>query len=325
MTSVEIAHIFFPYSSCCYCCCCQRYQGLFVAAGSVSTAYTYEECLLFVVSSEGTTCSFWNTVKVDTAAVTPPFTYNHQCSSVLLTAYIPVLILGFSIQLVLCFCLPAVLTYFENSLDIQRFIQYRLLKGVLFPDFWLDTGDDPLTKSKKELALKDPSIILNPKTILCFGILNGLMVMLSFGLCSPILTMALACAVVLQMYMWTLLMGRFCSVLADCNRSMNFALVALAEVQLPLRDVFQQSFWLIAWCTASFCALLCWDIAADSVGWVESIWVPITTLCYPIVLWVVSVGQRQHKAQRSISKEGVELGPSICATDSATCNPLRSL
>jgi hypothetical protein len=48
-----------------------------------------------------TYCSKYNTVKMDSASLVPPFTYNNQCGSVVVTSYIPVLLLGYSLQLVL--------------------------------------------------------------------------------------------------------------------------------------------------------------------------------------------------------------------------------
>ena len=270
-----------------------------MAASAVSTPYSYETCLLATPTFDGGICVLWISVEVDSAAVIPPYTYNNQCASVLLTAYIPVPILGFSIQLVLCFVLPVILNQVGKRFNLEGIIHRKLVKGILWPEFWLDSEDSGLARIKKSRLEKDSTIVLSPKTILCFDILNNLMVLLSFGLCSPILALAVMCVVVSKMNMWVLFVGRFTSMLrGDSNTSMHFALVALADVHLPLNEVFQRSFWLIAWCSAFFCAFVCWDIAADDVGWTESVWIPVTMLCYPLLLWVVLLVHSKHSGDQ---------------------------
>ena len=259
-------------------------------ADAVSTPYLYEKCVLFEVTSQATICVSWVLTEVESAPVIPPFTYNNQCSSVLLTAYIPVLIIGFSIQLMLCFIMPAILFQAGKWLNLADIIHFKLVQGILWPKFWINCDHDTDLASRQEDMLKnDPTILLNSKIFLCFDVLNNVVIMLTFGLCSPILAVAVTCVVVSKINVLMLLVGRFAAVLSsEDNKSMHFALVALTKLPFPLNEVLQQSFWLIVWTSALFVLLVCWDLASDDVGWVASLWIPIAVICYPLSLWTAA-------------------------------------
>jgi hypothetical protein len=263
------------------------FKGLIVAADSISTPYSYNECNYFFMAPNFKLCMDWKAVEVESAPVVPPFIYNNQCASVLLTSYIPVLILGYSIQIVLSVAMPVLLSPLGAWLATT-------FHGILWPEYWLRDGDgDAAVASRNRVYLaKNPTIILRPEDVLCFNILNNLLIMLTFGLCSPVLAVAVTCAVVSKMSVLMFLVGRFSKVLRggdDEDGSVHYALVALASVRFPLLEVLQQSFWVIVWTSALFVAMVCWDIAGDDVGWAASIWLPVTVICYPMFLWVVTL------------------------------------
>jgi hypothetical protein len=60
----------------------------------------------------------------------------------------------------------------------------------------------------------------------------------------------------------------------------------------PLREVLQRAFWQMAWLSASFIAMVCWDVAADDVGWEDALWLPMLAMCYPALLFAVHVCSR---------------------------------
>ena len=139
---------------------------------------------------------------METASLVPPFTYNNQCGSVVLTAYIPVFLLGYSIQLVLPLILLAVLTCLSHD-SIPSSVR-MMFHGIIWPEYWLHGGDAVLAHNNG-----NPSRILAMRPILCNDVCNNWLVMVTFGLCSPILAVAIACSVVLKMSLWVLLIGRF--------------------------------------------------------------------------------------------------------------------
>ena len=271
------------------------YQGLLVTAGAVSTPYSYDTCNAFLNTPDSRVCLAWVQTDVDSATVTPPFVYNNQCASVLLTSYIPVLILGFSMQIVLCFIIPPFLSQVGKWINLPAIIHRNAMNGILWPEYWLNSDDSDLVSRNHVDLEKDPTIIINPLSILCFNILNNLMIMLTFGLCSPVLAVAVACTVVSKMSELLLLIGRFTHVLrGDCG---HFALVALAKVHFPVTEVLRESFWVMVWTSALFFSLVCWDIASDDVGWAASLWIPVTTISYPLFLWLMTICRKYRNAQ----------------------------
>ena len=274
----------------------------------MSTPYGFEVCDLFFIIADERVCVEWIEVEAESVDVIPPFIYNNQCASVILTSYIPVLIFGFAIQIVTCFLLPFLFCQVEKQTEsgLSKIVYSKTIRGLLWPDFWLISENPDIAKEKKAKLEKDPLIVLNTKSILCFDILNNLMIMLSFGLCSPILAIAVVCTVVSKICVLLLSIGRFLYVLRkDSDDSMHFAVAALCKVDFPLTEVLEQSFWVLVWTSALFFSLVCWDIAGDSVGWAASIWIPITTMCYPIVLWVIA---RCVKSNGTVVSNGEDSG-----------------
>ena len=150
-------------------------QGLIVEADAVSTPYAFAACdlYLFLPDRDFRVCLEWGQLEVESAPVTPPFVYNNQCASVLLTSYLPVLILGFSIQILVSVLLPVILNRVGEWLGLVDIIH-----GILWPEFWLRSEESESHVIKLE---RNPSIMLNSKVILCFDILNNVMILLSFG------------------------------------------------------------------------------------------------------------------------------------------------
>ena len=199
-------------------------------------------------------------MKADSAPLIPPFTYNNQCGSVVLTSYIPVFLLGYSIQLLLTFVMLASLSYMRH---VPRSVR-EVLHGVVFPEYWRQGGD--VSVANRASVSSNPRVLLDTRTIFCNDVFNNWLVMLTFGLCSPVLAVAIACSVLLKMSLWTFLLGRFTKIIVEQdtiddghtsvttaatttttvlhpsetfreNRDkevVHFALIALAEVHIPL-------------------------------------------------------------------------------------------
>jgi hypothetical protein len=234
--------------------------------------------------------------------------------------------LGYSIQLLLPFVFLATLKYFPlESISPSVF---KLFYGIIWPEYWLQGESDAIAQNKAMLN-SDPGVLLKMPTILCNDVFNNLLLVLTFGLCSPLLSLAIMCSVVLKMSMWMLLIGRFTKCILHDNSNnedgksceeatsvadistapskqieisdvvdksrddsdddvIHFPLAALAELYIPLHEVLAGSFWQLAWCSALFVAFLSWDMAADEVGRVSSVWVPLVPLGYVATLRCVA-------------------------------------
>ena len=270
-----------------------------IPADSIRTPYTYRSCIKLTSDVEGGLfCSEYSTEYVDSASLTPPFTYNFQCGSVILTAYLPVFLLSFSVQLFLPFCLWLFLAAVPN-LSIPPHVR-NLVHGVLCPANWkLDCTDNDLYN--KAFLKRKPRAVLETSSILCNDVLNNWLIMLTFGLASPVLAVAIVCVVVVKMCMWNILVCRFVKTMQDSDMNMHgtedsefrrvsesYSVVALAECAFQLPDVLTGSYWRLVTSSALFVALLSWDMACNSVGWLDSLWVPLVPPCYVLVLWSVS-------------------------------------
>jgi hypothetical protein len=249
-------------------------------------------------------------VSVDSVPLVPPFTYNNQCGSVLLTTFIPVLLMGYTIQLVFPVAAMAVLTQIPHTALPPFCLQ--IFPGFLWPELWLQ-GEESFVHNK------EGNDILNIRSILCNDVLNNWLLMLTFGLCSPILAVAIVCCVLVKMCMWMTLMGRFTShmligsgdlevdsasgasevgvlsqvgstgstttmVVTTKEEVVGFALMSLTRVRISLFTVLQYLFWRLACCSALFVGLLSWDLAGDEIGWLLSLWVPFLPFVYVLML-----------------------------------------
>lgn len=236
-------------------------------------------------------CVDYGTVDVDSVPLTPPFTYNNQCGSVLLTSYIPVLLLGYSLQLLLpVFVL--VLQIYLPIMAIPSFIRHAS-HGIIWPDHWLQ---DEISNHNIDILDSNQEVLLKIRTIYCNDVLNNWLIMLTFGLCSPVLALAVVFCILLKMLVWVMLVGRFLryTMLYDSSTSsivdtskgnaVSVVLKALGDVHIPLFNVLASSFWRLAWYSAVFVGLLGWDLAADDVGWIQSLWVPVTPLGMVLIL-----------------------------------------
>ena len=198
-------------------------------------------------------CSVYSLVEGYSASLVPPFAYNNQCSSVVLTSYVPVFILGFSIQLLLPFVAILLLTYVPFG-SIPAFVRQGV-HGVVAPEYWLQLGDS--ARNNEAILQSNPSVMLKICTIYCNDVFNNWLLLLTFGLCSPVLAVAITCAVVLKMSLWVLLIGRFSRCMLHCSSEckvesaadedkedyVHFALRALAAVHIPLGQILAGSFW----------------------------------------------------------------------------------
>jgi hypothetical protein len=126
----------------------------------------------------------------------PPFTYSYQCGSTFLTSYIPVYLYSYSFQLI-GICLRTLLFSCLDYSVFPSFIQ-RSLPGLVWPFHW-----------KINSTLIPPSIIIQPHRIIS-PIMNSMMILLTFGLCSPILAVMITLTICLSSYKWLYYIGRFC-------------------------------------------------------------------------------------------------------------------
>jgi hypothetical protein len=305
------------------------------------TSYQYEACLndyLHISPVDRTyslTCGFYDDqysmVDVELQPFVPPFTYSYQCASVLLTSYIPVLIFVAAFQMLLPFGFVwfQIMVQYSTIPSVLRFAFY----GVIWPDYWLSS----YPKTNEDICKEATDIlILDTNDIVYADILNQLIVLLSFGLCSPMLAAAVSLAFGFKMLMWRMLLGRFVHYrmrLANMAREKqddghtinieydtkinDLAIDALADATVDFVSVFEMCLWPLLMSSAVFFAIICWDIAGDEVGSEASMWVPVLVGAIPLCFWmsfvfykkrmVKKTSLRSARAANAARQQGTEL------------------
>jgi hypothetical protein len=162
---------------------------------------------------------------MDPLTITPPFSYSYQCGSSLLVSYIPVYMYSVSLQLLAIAIKLLVLTSSASS---------------FVPDVWLMkwfapiTWPLPLTEKLKDDS-STPSIqLIKPHQILS-NVVSNLILLLSFGLCSPVLGCYITLSVSVTLYCWLMMIGRFVSHRLDASPSRQISTPSMARRDLDVR------------------------------------------------------------------------------------------
>ena len=284
--------------------CC--HQELIIEPDPISTPYLYRTCTQYKLNSDDNLiCSRFEYVGAESAQLIPPFTYSNVCGSEVIKSYIPVFLLGASIQLVLPVIVLATIKFIPYSAIPLR-LRSAMSFGVYYPEHWLN--DD------RREDLHNPMVLLNTKILLCNHVLYSWVVLLTFGLFSPVLAVAVSCSVFMKIITWQVLVGRFTMRIlesrkiennstirkGDTGSDIHYALLALSKTTLPLGKALEGSFWRIFALSALFVGIICWDIAADENDWYGVIWIPTLAMAYTLVLYVLAIFLYVDKPEKSL-------------------------
>ena len=283
-----------------------------IPADEVTTPYTYGSCMTYYTELDGEPyCSYFDpALEAVSAPVTPPFDYNNQCGSVILTSYLPVLLLGASVQVLLTTIVPLILQQVSYESVDHRF--RILFSGVLviWPEYW-GRNSAKVTSTDMDRQSKDPFILAEARTILCNDILNNWLLVLTFGMCSPIVAVVVTGVVVVKMFITVTLIGRFTRTVMSTtytssrddstNRTVYDPLRILGMCYIPLYGVLTEAFWRLLYCSTVFIVVVSWDIASDEVGRMRSLWVAVVPLSYVILLRCGAMGLCSFRIKNDIN------------------------
>jgi hypothetical protein len=150
---------------------------------------------------------------------------------------------------------------------------------------------------------------------------GDLLVLITFGLCCPLLGLAVSLSMTLNLLTQRGLIGRFLlardhsatttatsqatsatsvqphnptALLSDpsscpfphprASAIPDLALLALNESLLDLDISYYRLLWIVLWSSCFFIAFVCWDIAGDKLGALESIWLPSLAVLFVLSL-----------------------------------------
>jgi hypothetical protein len=131
---------------------------------------------------------------MDALRFLPPFTYSYQCGSTLLTTYLPVYMYSTSLQLISLLSNFLLIAFSSHStVKYPEWFQ-RKFAGIYWPHA-------PLARSSR---------LIKPYQIISSA-MNQMILLLSFGLCSPVLGFYIAFCLSANLSFWLVLIGRFVS------------------------------------------------------------------------------------------------------------------
>jgi hypothetical protein len=183
-----------------------------VPPDEISSSYSYEYCALNLINLDGSiTCLITASTFMEVLKITPPFFYSYQCGSTLLTSYIPVHMYTVTLQIV--FTVVSLIIIFSSSGMTQhpRWL-LSLFPGVCWPAHWQRVGTS-IVAQRQPVMIKPHQIIL--KTM------NNIILLVSFGLCSPVLCVSIAVSICLHLCCWLILIGRFVSLRLDALHTLK--------------------------------------------------------------------------------------------------------
>lgn len=169
----------------------------------ISSSYSYESCSLSLFFPNGqSVCVLYTSSIMDVLKITPPFYYSYQCGSTILISYLPVYMYSISLQIFSIFVTSFIIFTSTRVKYPQWFV--KLFPGVCWPSH-LDIDDQSeLELEKKFLRIR----LLNPHQIIS-SFVNNIVLLLSFGLCSPVLCFYVSLSICLHLCHWHILIGRF--------------------------------------------------------------------------------------------------------------------
>jgi hypothetical protein len=155
---------------------------------------------------------------MDVLKITPPFFYSYQCGSFLLTSYIPVYMYSISLQLIASIATLAFIIFPSSVIDHP----YSSWFLKLFPRVcWVNQPSEVDTET---IRLVSPHQIIS-------RMMNSILLLLSFGLCSPVLCCYIALSICVHLSCWLILIGRFVGIRTDALAFSQFS--SLGTFSLP--------------------------------------------------------------------------------------------
>jgi hypothetical protein len=251
-------------------------------------------------------CAFTTLIPMETLTISPPFTYSYQCGSTLLVYYIPVYMYSISLQMLVTFLKLGIIFSVNLFPPTDQMLQlYSILHWPLFLH--------KLSSLKQRQLIEPPQIISNT--------MNNIILLLSFGLCSPVLGFYIVMSITVNLCSWLMLVGRFLMVRIPSfssptsfafndstketdeekekkkcvEQGLTFHSSSSGEESIRLLNQQIQGVegylvvckWPVICTSCFFMTLLCWDIAGDKMGWFGSLWVPLSgvVILVIVILW----------------------------------------
>ena len=185
------------------------FKGLLVEEKEFSSTYFFSQCYWWITYADGSmVCREYQDTTSEVEGIVPPFIYNYDCGSTLIQVYLPVYLYMYIYQ----FLLACGFTPLWSSFDFEVFpvwLQTRL-SGLVWPDVWY--GDNNVQSDSSDFdqfRIPTTKKLSKFKTIVSSDIFRHVVVLVTFGVCSPLLATLISLSVLIKLHMWIALIGRF--------------------------------------------------------------------------------------------------------------------
>jgi Leucine-rich repeat (LRR) protein len=322
------------------------YRGLLISPDPITSSYEYLTCTLYVVGVAQSTCLRVGVDHVEVAPFTPPFSYNYMCGSTILSAYIPVYLYSYTFLCVFPLLYTTLLSQLP-SYDTIPFPTLFGIPGIVWPVYWTGVrrergrGGERDGKSSSLFSSSHSDQVISKQLFSTnrrlTNISKHLAVLLTFGLCCPVLAFVIALSTTISLMEWRWLLSRFILHRTHTAAALHGGLVEqniIEEQQQQRLTLFSDSVIdcvlepahqliphllsmvsLLLCASCVFFAFLSWDIAGDVEGWEMAYWAPVTAIGMLLLLlgyahWL-SVRSSPTIPRREEEREGVTSSSSI--------------
>ena len=268
------------------------FYSVFDAPPSVDSRFVYMSCEDFVISG----CDLYSR-EIITTTYSPPFRYDFQCSSGILTYYTPAFMY---LAIAAAFVTPVlkVVVHHLHKHASRGTYWFTVLDTVLpriFKPIRSDLVSVDYTISAKDRAAQDdihPELqrnILKPyfdANIYIITLMTYLGILLTFGVVFPPLALAMAVTMISVSWQGKLAVGRFLYQARELN-AQKFVDIIEQECRgaVTIPKIRRSIFMINSYCCC-FYSIFLFDTLGDAEGFEKSYWVFVTLPMFPLVLYI---------------------------------------
>lgn len=279
-------------------------KNLFVAQDTIVSVYSYPYCYTLEFQDLDR-CAVMSTANVATS-YNPPFMYDFQCGSAMITDYVPVFMF---VYIFTGFVMPAIFLFliWWGADSLPRVLVEKL-PGIFFPGATdqLDVvKQDESTDSSNSTCRGAGSIVVDTSHRICSSVakpeslvsslMHHFVVLLTFGIAFPPLAFVITFSLVTSVVFWKALIGRYIQFYRDRVSSRvlcghRTVAVELLALQVELVDAWKgsrSSARIITVSSSVFFGLFFFDITAGEIGWNQAFAFPVALFLGPLIFFRV--------------------------------------
>jgi hypothetical protein len=296
-----------------------------IVAPCAATAAVSPNCFYYVLTSPQQVASSGNVVRCQeitfdgtcikfqnylfTTSYSPPFIYSFQCSSTLITNYAAIFVYMFLIDAfakpLFLLCVRFVYLHYRSNQESVYFMVANMLLPELLKPVRADYADSP-------------SLPLFQRNAFVLHTINGIAVLLTFGVVFPLLAIVICVDMVVNMFTLRLSIS---SVLSQVAGDAQLTRCYRDRLNVQCEHVFamlNHSLWIVVLLAAVFYSLFLFDIIGDETGWWNAIWAPASLSAATTVVYLLFICFELYTRRSGVSKSAQRSVKTLGGVDDAS-------